>query len=409
MSRTLNAAKSIAEINDATDSPIWPPTANGALFQQILEDILEYGPQIAALILQIMPLFSLLIALSLPALDLAAADQPPPVPTAGIHLDVKSNAARKLGLKPLKPGVYDRLRAQVRRPDAPPAPPPVVTLNDQSAISPPVLDQNGFNACAAAAGTLAHRQAEIVAGNPDPHDSVADLYDPCNGGQDEGADLSTCANQLTSTGVAPDSLVPDWEIPIESPRPGLAKARAANKLQSSTFLPDDQSLLAALERGQPVYFGILVTNRFDPDQSGYIAPYGGLVEGGHAVVGLGVRPHGTSWDILMRNSWGTSWGGAVGAAHPAGACWLDHTWAQPKIYGAFAFAASPATAAPAPLPPLCVTGQCPFPAPDINLPAASLPSLWDWNITINTRVGARQFSAARRTPLRTLVRKLLRR
>jgi hypothetical protein len=31
----------------------------------------------------------------------------------------------------------------------------------------------------------------------------------------------------------------------------------------------------------------------------------------------------------MRNSWGTSWGGAVGAAQPAGAAWLDHTWARP--------------------------------------------------------------------------------
>ena len=183
-------------------------------------------------------------------------------------------------------------------------------------------------------GTAGHRTAEIIAGNPDPQDSVADLYDRVNGGVDDGADLADCVNAMTSPGVAPSSLVPMYQIPTLSPITGLAAARALNPLEHATFCPDEEAMLAAVESGTPVYFGIIVTNQFNPDSGGNIGPYGGRTEGGHAVLAIGVKPtpHGHAYRV--RNSWGKNWG--IG-----GDCWLDSSWAQPSVYGAFAMEGDP--------------------------------------------------------------------
>ena len=146
---------------------------------------------------------------------------------------------------------------------------------------------------------------------------------------DEGADLSSCINAATTPGVAPDSLVPKYQIPVETPCPGCAAARAANPLEHAVFCPDEASMLAAIEAGRPVYFGIIVTNRFNPDSHGYIGPYRGIAEGGHAVLAVGCSATADGFCYIVQNSWGKDWGAQ-------GYCLLDSSWAQPQVYGAFA-------------------------------------------------------------------------
>ncbi len=295
----------------------------------ILQILIQAGPQMAALIESLIKIFSttavLVLTLCLNTC-LLGADPPPRV---GVHVDATGKAHKCTGLKPLKPGAYSQLKAAVERRPRPTPTPPKITPVDLREKSPEILDQNGWNCCAGCSGTMGHRLAEIIAGNPDPKDSVADLYDRCNDGVDEGADLSTCINAMTTPGVAPTSLVPNYQIPIESPCPGCAAARAANPLEHATFCPDQPSMLAAVEAGTPVYFGIIVTNKFNPDQSGYIGPYGGIAEGGHAVLAVGVSATANGYAYITQNSWGADWGNK-------GFCLLDSSWAQPQVYGAFA-------------------------------------------------------------------------
>ena len=337
-----------------------------AFIQMLIDD----APEILAIINAIIKMFpaaALLFALLLPA----AALEPPVSTRAGYHYDTQSATHyRATGLKPLKPGAYSRLKAQSeRRIPTPPTPPPVkpVDLRDKC---PPVLDQGSYNCCAACSGTMGHRLAEILAGNPDPKDSVADLYDRCNDGVDEGADLPSCVNAMTTPGVAPSSLVPDYEIPTETARPGVSAARAANPLEHATFLPDQASMLAAIERGDPVYFGIIVTNHFQPDQSGYIGPYRGIAEGGHAVLAIGVSGTANGYAYIVRNSWGDAWGNH-------GNCLLDSSWAQPQVYGAFALAGEKriAKVRSVPTPPTTDQVVAEYRCPPTTGPAAAAVAL----------------------------------
>ena len=315
----------VPDVLNATDQP----RANGRLINAILQDLITYGPQFAALIQALIAAFGMLLVLALTPRGAIAAENLASTSRPGMHVDLAGRAHRVGGLKPLTAMAYHRLAAAAANPPAPPpAPLPIKTV-DLRAKCPAVLDQNGYNCCAGCSGTMGHRLAEIIAGNADPLDSVADLYDRCNGGVDEGADLADCVAAMQADGVAPSSLVPNWQIPIEAKIPGVDAARLANPLEGATFLPNQAALLAALQAGTPVYYGIIVTNRFNPDAHGYIGPYGGIAEGGHAVLGLGVSATSNGYAIITRNSWGSDWG-------DHGNCLLDSSWAQPEVYGAFA-------------------------------------------------------------------------
>ena len=185
-----------------------------------------------------------------------------------------------------------------------------------------------------AASSMSKRLAGILAGGINTNDSVADAYDQANGGTDDGADLATITTAIANVGVAPATLVPEWEIPTESAHPGLAATRAGNRLTKADFLPTEADVLAAAAAGKPILFGTIVTNAFEPDNSGYIAPYTGRQEGGHALLICGVRPHGNRHDYRVRNSWGTTWA-------DQGNCWLDQSWVMPEVYGEFAYSQNP--------------------------------------------------------------------
>ena len=305
------------------------PEINGAIFQQFLQDLITYGPQLAALVQALIAIFCLLVAIALTPTRGGAAE-PIVSPTApGVHVDMAGHKHKVGGLRPLTAVQYHRLKAAAAHTAAKAIQPGAIAPIDLRDKCPPVLDQDGYNCCAGCSGTMGHRLAEILAGNPDPDDSVADLYDRCNGGVDEGADLADCVSAMVNNGVAPASLVPQWQIPIEDQVAGLSAARVANPLEQADFLPDQASMLAALEAGKPVYFGIIVTNRFNPDKNGRIGPYGGIAEGGHAVLALGVTSTANGYSYIVRNSWGDGWGAS-------GNCFLDSSWAQPEVYGAFA-------------------------------------------------------------------------
>lgn len=363
LARATDYARSAGGSNPMPEWAETKPQANGELLALILQDLITYGPELAQLIAALIPLFCIAIALTIFSAPAAGAEPIVTISPPGYHTDIASRTHKLGGLHPLRPGAYKSLKASVQNllpPNAPGAPIATVDLRKSC---PPVLDQDGYNCCAGCSGTMGDRLAEIIAGNPDPLSSVADLYDRCNGGIDEGADLPTCVNTMTGAGTAPSSLVPNWQIPIEAAVPGIDAARAANCLAHATFLPDEPSMLAAVEKGTPVYFGIVVTNRFNPDAAGYIGPYGGRAEGGHAVLAIGVSATSTGHAYIVRNSWGESWG-------LSGNCLLDSSWAQPAIYGAYALAADPR---PAPTDKITITPAAPTPGPTKSARLTSPP------------------------------------
>jgi hypothetical protein len=340
--RVIDYARSVTPSATAPSQTRVPIQANGAFLAALLADLTEYGPGLLTLIQSLISVFSAAaIFLMLLLTSARAAETTTTASKPGYHRDVAGTEHKVNGLRPLTPQAKARLQNLPQK--APTtafnaAAPATVDLRSKC---PAPLDQDGYNCCAGCSGTMGHRLAEILAGNPDPLDSVADLYDRCNGGVDEGADLATCIHAM-EIGVAPWTLVPQWEIPYESEVAGVAAARSANPLEGSQYLSTEGEMLAAVEAGKPVYFGIIVTNQFNPDEHGYIGPYGGREEGGHAILALGVSATANGGHAyIIRNSWGSNWG-------LAGNCLLDSSWAKPEIYGAFALTGSNRTVTPAP-------------------------------------------------------------
>jgi len=342
--RAIDYARSALEQEDADLYAAPKPMANGAILAAILQDLITYGPQLASLISTLIGLFGKTAMLVLLLVGLAGASQPIVTTAApGYHKDTAGTSHRVGGLKPLTSAQRATLKAIPKVAPTIAYKPAAIATVDLRSKCPPVLDQDGFNCCAGCSGTMGHRLAEILAGNPDPNDSVADLYDRCNGGRDQGADLDSCVNAMQA-GVAPATLVPNWQIPVEKFTAGVPAARAANRLETYNYLASEAEMLAAVETGKPVYFGIIVTNQFNPNPNGEIGPYGGREEGGHAVLAIGATATANGGhSYIVRNSWGSQWGAQ-------GNCYLDSSWAKPEIYGAFSLTGSLRTVASPPAP-----------------------------------------------------------
>lgn len=136
--------------------------------------------------------------------------------------------------------------------------------------------------------------------------------DPIN--QDTGLSIRTGIKVINHQGVPSEDLWP-YDINKFANKPTDQSIKQALLFQSVEYKSIDntnkQLLIAALQEGFPISFGMTVYESFMTDQVAAtgIVPMPGLhenIEGGHALAIVGYRQEDDSF--IVRNSWGHAWG-----------------------------------------------------------------------------------------------------
>jgi hypothetical protein len=185
----------------------------------------------------------------------------------------------------------------------------------------PVRDQGQRGTCLAFAVTAAHEAARR--GAPPEDLSEEALFWGCkriDGNWTGGTRFASAATALgrwgqpLETGWPYDPSRPDGVAYSPPVRPGAGWFRSG--LRRGAVAPDE--VRAVLDGGTPVLLGVVVYDTlFRPDPGGHIAdpPFGAKPRGRHAILAVGHR----AGELLIRNSWGTSW--ALG-----GYAWIGDTY-----------------------------------------------------------------------------------
>lgn len=193
--------------------------------------------------------------------------------------------------------------------------PSSVDLRTTGKISP-VYDQGQLGSCTAFAMGKGLRETltNMAGAKPTPVSALYLYYKErqIEGtvGQDSGANMETGMKVLQNSGDCLDSTMP-YNIAKFTQKPSAkAESEAANlKIDGYTQLPDLNGLKAQLASGQPAVFGFTVYQSFMNIGSNGVMPMpkaGEQVIGGHAVFVVGYDDNKQS--LIVRNSWGTSWG-----------------------------------------------------------------------------------------------------
>lgn len=206
--------------------------------------------------------------------------------------------------------------------------PPVQPIDiDYRPNLPPPFNQGQRGSCVACASTWTLKAYEELKQGDYPADglSAAYLYTMCKkldgAPNEEGTQPRVAMKVLQKYGICPEAILPYSTLTkLPDPRvpPISAQAQAAaTKYKINTYA----QLLAvgdtnragkidvirqALQREGPFIVALLVCDNFVPDQKGRLPVPVGNVEGGHAVGIVGDLPQEGA--LIMRNSWGTSWG-----------------------------------------------------------------------------------------------------
>lgn len=141
-------------------------------------------------------------------------------------------------------------------------------------------------------------------------------------GQDAGAMLRDGAKAVATVGWVDESAWPYDISTFTSPPAGLAPFEKA--LEYLAVDQDESAVKGCLAEGYPMVFGFTVYDSFESSQvaSTGIVPMPGQDEnvlGGHAVVAVGYDD--ATRRFLVRNSWGSDWGGSM-----AGYCSMPYDY-----------------------------------------------------------------------------------
>jgi hypothetical protein len=182
---------------------------------------------------------------------------------------------------------------------------------DLRALMAPVRDQGQRSTCLAFAVTAAHESGR-GAGSPPEDLSEEALYWGCKRTDGNWTPVTTFGSASTALGRWGQPLEVDWPyhptrtdgVAYSSPgRPGVSGWFRSGLRKISVALADVRTHLDA---GTPVLLGLTLFDTFyRPDAAGHIAdpPSGANARGRHAVLAVG---HQTD-ELLIRNSWGTTW------------------------------------------------------------------------------------------------------
>lgn len=184
----------------------------------------------------------------------------------------------------------------------------------------PIVDQGELGSCTANAIVCGLREfLELKAGNPLTHLSRLYLYwherfveNDIN--EDGGAIIRDGMNVLATLGACPETDFPyDVTKFTEQPSEQAEKDAAAFKISSYHRIYDLNSLKVCLSEGYPAVIGMSVYASFESDDVAAhgIVPlpqFGEQSLGGHAMCVVGYKYIGREEYLIVRNSWGTSWG-----------------------------------------------------------------------------------------------------
>lgn len=221
---------------------------------------------------------------------------------------------------------------------------------------PPVFDQGQRGSCVACASTWTVKAYQEVAEGDYPEGglSPAFVYTLCkqNDGapHQEGTQPRVAMKVMKKTGVCPEDDMP-YSTLADLPAPevpaipndawgpaGLYRIQSYAQLCSAGDGDRSQVLSAmrqALKNEGPFLMALLVCVNFIPDQNHCLPLPQGAVRGGHAVGIVGDLPDKQC--LILRNSWGDSWG-------DNGYAYLPYGWLTGKgIMGWYVFEAWTAT------------------------------------------------------------------
>jgi len=153
-----------------------------------------------------------------------------------------------------------------------------------------VIDQNPQKSCCPSAVCGASMIAREIAGLDRIIFSQASLYRFINQGRDSGSNIDDALLQLMKVGVAPASLIPQYNWQGNGWPLDWDQSAAKYKLFEAFDCPTFDAVASAVQFSMPVPLGVYWGNR------------------GHAITAVGLKRVKNSWGIEILNSWGSSWG-----------------------------------------------------------------------------------------------------
>ena len=215
---------------------------------------------------------------------------------------------------------------------------------DYRPLLPPCFDQMHRGVCVSEGAIGVKAFQEIQEGDyPDDGLSVAHLYceiKRLEGNTNEGAMPKSAMQILKNIGVCKESTMP-FHLLSDLPEGQLPKIPSnvyeeASKYKIKKFAqicsPFDISrkhllnIIRATLRNEGVFtLALLIYDNFIPDIDGFLPLPQGDIKGGHQTAIIGDLPNikcpdGSLGALILRNSWGTSWGCLNGYAY------LPYSW-----------------------------------------------------------------------------------
>jgi len=194
---------------------------------------------------------------------------------------------------------------------------PIPDQIDLRPLMPPVQDQGDIGSCTAHATVAVLEHNMIVQQRPFSSRSRLFAYFNARAAEgaesgDNGATLRDMVSSLASTGICDEDLWPyDVSQVLTKPVDTCYTAASPNKIRLYARLNSLDDMLVCLAAGFPFIFGFTVYEKFESDevaQSGILSipTLDEASVGGHAVCAVGYDR--TKNMLLVRNSWGPTWG-----------------------------------------------------------------------------------------------------
>ena len=204
---------------------------------------------------------------------------------------------------------------------------------DLRALLPPVRDQEQRGTCVAFAVTAAHEVAHAAGAGMTEDLSEEALFWGCkliDGNWNTGTRFASAAAALASTGQPPEAIWPyEPRRRAGTPyKPPVTPDEDWHRSGIAQMPTDLAAVRTAISTGLPVVLGVTVFDTlFAPSGAGRIdpPPSGSPARGTHAVLAVG---HDAG-ALLIRNSWGASWG-------LSGYGWLSDEYAKLHVKEAWA-------------------------------------------------------------------------